>query len=91
MANGFLNELSTEDRLAVTRGLGLAYLRMNEPRKAAVMYRIAQEISPDDRTRRSLATAEGLVQAAAKNESRRPLVADALEQDRLVRPRVVTP
>jgi Tfp pilus assembly protein PilF len=88
MADQFLSDLTMEDRVTVARGLGLAYVRSADPRKAVVMYRIAQQLAPEDRARRALATAEAQMQAVVKNEGRRPLVADQLEQDRLVRPKV---
>jgi len=88
IADSFLSDLAQADRVAIARGLGTAYQRMNVLPRAAVFYQIAQRLEPADGVARSLATVKSQIQLAMWNESRRPLVTSALEQDRLVRPRI---
>jgi hypothetical protein len=87
-AESFLGGLSLGDRVAIARGFGTACQRVNDLQRAMVFYKIAQKLEPSDPIARNLRTVETQLQLAAKNESRRPLVADALEQDRLVGPRL---
>jgi len=88
IAESFLGDLAQADRVAIARGLGAAYQRLNDLSRAAVFYQIAQRLEPAEGTARSLTTVKAQIQIAAKNETRRPLVTSALEQDRWVRPRV---
>jgi tetratricopeptide (TPR) repeat protein len=88
IADSFLSDLSQADRVAIARGLGTAYQRMNVLARAAVFYQIAQRLEPADGIARSLATVKSQIQLAVWNEARRPLVTAALEQDRLVKPRI---
>jgi hypothetical protein len=50
--------------------------------------RIAHSIAPSDATQRTINTLRAQLDVAAKNEARRPMVNDGLDQDRLVRPKV---
>jgi hypothetical protein len=57
--------------------------------RAAFLYAsIAQYIAPSDAARRSVNALRTQLDNQVKNEARRPLVNDSLDQDRLVRPKV---
>ncbi len=72
----------------VVRGMAGAYERLGELQEALSFYERAQEISPDEPTRRVLAALRARIALNAKNEARRPVVTNNLEQDRLVRARL---
>ncbi len=88
MAKEFLPTLDLAERVSIARGLGDAQQRQGDARAALVYFRIAQLLAPSEATRRSITTLRAQVDADLKNESRRPLVNDSVEQDRLVRPKV---
>ena len=84
----FLGNLPDSERVELARGLAVAHQRLGNLRSALVFYQIAQAIEPVDRIQRALETVRGRVEINAKNEGRRPVVTDHLDQDRLVRARV---
>jgi tetratricopeptide (TPR) repeat protein len=87
-ADAFFNGASQNDRLSMARGLGEAQQRLGNLRAAALYFQIAQHIQPQEPVQRSLAAVLARLALDAKNEARRPVITDALEQDRLVRPKV---
>jgi tetratricopeptide (TPR) repeat protein len=89
VANGFLSGLAPAERLDVARGLGEAQQRLGNLRAAALYYQIAERIQPSQAVRTALERVKAQIEINAKNELRRPVVSENLEQDRLVRPRVV--
>ncbi len=84
----FLGNLPDAERVEFARGLAEAHQRLGNLRAALLFYQIAQAIEPVDRIQRVLETVRGRVEINAKNEGRRPVVTDHLDQDRLVRARV---
>jgi hypothetical protein len=87
-ADAFLNGASDDTRLTIARGLGEAHQRLGDWRAAASYFQIAQHIRPQDPVRRALDTVRARMEVDARNDARRPIVADHLEQDRPVRPKV---
>jgi len=88
LADGFLSNLATADRVAMARGLGEAEQRRGDGRAAALFDQIAQRMEPSAATARALETVRRRMELAAANEKRRPMVTDHLDQDRLVRARL---
>ena len=88
VANGFMGTLPDAERVTLARGLGEAEQRLGNLRVALLYFQIAQRIEPADRVQTVLDTVRRRVEASAKNEGRRPVVSDHLDQDRLVRARV---
>ena len=76
------------DAVREARGTGEAQLRLGDVRAALVYFQAAQRIEPVDRIQRELDAARAQVDAAAKNETRRPVATVNLDQDRLVHPMV---
>jgi len=87
-ADAFLNGASEGARLAVARGLGEAHQRLGNWRAAARYFQIAQHIRMQAPVGRSLDGVRARLELDAKNDARRPIVNDNLDQDRLVRPKV---
>lgn len=88
LAGTFLPTLPRAERAAVARDLGTAHQRLGNSRAALMYDQIAQHLAPSDAVRRAIATLRSQLDADAKNETRRPMVNDAVDQDRLVRPKV---
>jgi hypothetical protein len=84
MAKGFLASFETAERVAVARGLGQAHQALGDSHVALLYFQIAQYIAPSDPTRRSIAAVQTQLELEAKNELRRPVVNDGVEQQRLV-------
>jgi hypothetical protein len=84
----FLPTLDNAERASLARGLGDAQQRLGDLRAALLYQRIAHSIAPSDATQRTINTLRAQLDVAAKNEARRPMVNDGLDQDRLVRPKV---
>ena len=80
--------LAQLSRWMEARGLGEAHQRLGNWRAAALYFQIAQHIRPQDLVRRSLDGVRARIEIEAKNDARRPIVSDNLDQDRLVRPKV---
>ncbi len=74
--------------IEVAKGMAGAYQRTGDLEGAAQMYQRVIDVEPDDAARRALAALKARLELDRKNQSRRPVVSDNLEQDRLVRPRV---
>jgi hypothetical protein len=87
-ARSFLPNLDRAERTSIALGLADAHQRLGDPRAAFLYANIAQFIAPSDATRRSVNTLRALLDAEAKNDARRPMVNDGVNQDRLVRPKV---
>jgi tetratricopeptide (TPR) repeat protein len=87
-ADAFMSGASDDTRLTLARGLGEAHQRRGDFRSAALYFQIAQHIRPQDQVRRSLGTIRARMEIDARNDARRPIVSDNLDQDRLVRPKV---
>ncbi len=88
VAEGFLGNLPDAQRAVLARGLAEAQQRLGNLRAALVYDQVAQSIEPVERVQRMLETVRGRVEINAKNEGRRPVVSDHLDQDRLVKARV---
>ena len=91
IAESFLSGMDKANRVMLARGLGEAEQRLGDLRAASLYYQIAQKIEPADSVGRSLNAVRVQLALNAKNEARRPIVTDALEQDHLVRPKVSAP
>ncbi len=90
IAAQFASNLPLDQRVSIARQLGGAYQRTGDL-KTAVMYdRVAQHLQPADASRRAIESLRAQIDLDAKNSARRPMVANQLEQDRLVHPRVVS-
>jgi tetratricopeptide (TPR) repeat protein len=83
------SELPRAERVAMMRGLGEVEQRLGDLRAALMFYQAAQRIEPADGIQRALDALRAQVEAAQKNQARRPVVSTNLEQDRLVHPMVV--
>ena len=90
-ASGFLGTLPDAERVVLARALADVEARLGDARLALLYYQVAQAIEPEARAGRTLVALRARVEGAEKNEGRRPLVSDHLDQDRLVRPRVTVP
>ena len=88
VADGFLSNMSTADRVAIARGLGDISQRENNFRAATLFYQIAERIEPSAAPTRALGAVRRRIEIQAANEKRRPIVTDHLDQDHLVRTRI---
>jgi hypothetical protein len=88
VAKSFLPNLDRAERTSIALGLADAQQRLGDPRAAFLYANIAQFIAPSDAARRSVDALRAQLDADARNEARRPLINDGVEQDRLVRPKV---
>lgn len=92
--SGFLRNtvLSAAERALVARGLGEAYLRLNEPERAVYYYRLslALDKSPGQNAaiKPNLEAAGRTLSLKRANDQRRPMVTRNLEQPFIVRPRL---
>ncbi len=89
IADQFATNLPLADRVAMARGLGDAQQRLGDSRAALFAYQIAERLQPTDRIRRAIDTIRAQREIDTKNEARRPVVTDNLDQDRLVHAKVV--
>lgn len=87
-AQGFMNGEPAADRAAAAFELGAAEERLGDLRAAMSLYEASEKIVSKDATRRALAAVRRKIELNEKNEARRPVVTDNLEQDRLVKARV---
>lgn len=93
MVSSFLQNtpFSQADRAFVGRGLGEAYMRLNEPEKSVYYYRLALELDASHAQRAAiepnLQAMRQALELRRANEERRPVVSRNLEQPHLVRPR----
>jgi hypothetical protein len=87
-AKGFLPALETAQRASLARDLSEAERQLGDLRGALFYAQIAQFIAPSDAGRRSVTALRSQLDINARNEARRPVVTDELDQDRLVRPKV---
>jgi cellulose synthase operon protein C len=85
--DAFLSDAPHADQVAVARGLGQAEQRLGNLHAALLYNQIAQRIEPDAATGRALEAVRARMETETKNEARRPVVSNHLDQDRLVRPR----
>jgi hypothetical protein len=88
VAKSFLLTLDAAERVTIARGLADAEQRIGDLRAAFLYASIAQYIAPSDAALRSINALRTQLANQVKNEARRPLVSDSLDQDRLVRPKV---
>jgi cellulose synthase operon protein C len=88
VARSFLPAFDGAERASIARGMAEAHQRLGDPRSALLYGNIAQFIAPSDAARRSVTTLRAQLDADAKNEGRRPMINDGVDQDRLVRPKV---
>ncbi len=85
--DAFLSDAAHADQVAVARGLGLAEQRVGNLHAALLYDQIAQRIEPDAATGRALEAVRVRIQVETKNEARRPVFSNHLDQDRLVHAR----
>ncbi len=88
VAKSFLPTLETAERVSIARGLADAEQRLGDLHAAFLYANIVRFIAPTDAARRSIDTLRTQLANEVKNEARRPLVNDGVDQDRLVRPKV---
>lgn len=88
VAKSFLPTIGNAERASIARGLSDAEQRAGDLHAAFFYASIAQFIVPSDAARRSVDALRAQLANDAKNEARRPLVNDGVDQDRLVRPKV---
>jgi hypothetical protein len=88
VARSFLPGFDRAERTSIARGMADAQQRLGDPRAAFLYANIAQFIAPSDASLRSVKTLRAQLDAEAKNEARRPMINDGVDQDRLVRPKV---
>lgn len=91
VAKGFLPSLDSAERASLASGLADSEQRLGELRAALFYEQIAHFIAPSDATRRSVNQLRDQLGLDRKNDARRPMVNDSLDQDRLVRPKVGAP
>jgi len=87
VGDSFLPSLDRAERASIARDLGGAQQRLGDPRAALLYFRIAQHLAPSDASRRAVAALRAQVELDARNETRRPVIGDEIDQDRLVRPK----
>jgi tetratricopeptide (TPR) repeat protein len=88
VADQFASNLAPADRVAVALALGSAHQRMGDLRAALRSFQIAQQLQPAAATLRSIGTLRAQMEIEAKNNARRPVVTNNLDQDRLVHPMI---
>ena len=88
VARSFLPAFDSAERSSIARGMADAEQRLGDPHAAFLYASIAQFIAPSDAARRTVNLLRAQLEAEAKNETRRPMVNDGVDQDRLVRPKV---
>jgi hypothetical protein len=88
VADQFASNLAPADRVAVALALGSAHQRTGDLRAALRSFEIAQQLQPAATTLRAIETIRAQVELDAKNNARRPVVTNNLDQDRLVHPMV---
>jgi tetratricopeptide (TPR) repeat protein len=86
VADQFASNLAPADRVAVALALGSAHQRTGDLRAALRSFQIAQHLKPAAATLRSIETIRAQMELDAKNNARRPVVTNNLDQDRLVHP-----
>jgi cellulose synthase operon protein C len=87
-ADGFLPNLDRAERASIARGMADAQHRLGDLRAAFLYASIAEYIAPSAAASRNVNTLRTQLDNEAKNDARRPLVNDGLDQDRLIRPKV---
>jgi hypothetical protein len=87
IARSFLPNLDRAERTSIALGLADAQQRLGDPRAAFLYANIAQFITPSDTARRRVDALRAQLDADSKNEARRPMINDGVDQDRLVRPK----
>jgi hypothetical protein len=90
IAEQFATSFSITDRVEIALFLGGAQQRMGGTRAALMSFQIANHLTATPAGTRAIATLRQQKEAEAKNNARRPMVTDNLDQDRLVHPKVVT-
>jgi hypothetical protein len=88
VARSFLPAFDSAERASIARGMADAEQRLGDPHAAFLYANIAQFIAPSDAGRRTVNVLRAQLDAEAKNETRRPMINDGVDQDRLVRPKV---
>jgi hypothetical protein len=88
VAKSFLPNLDIAERASLARDLTDAQQRLGDLRAAFLYEQIAQFIAPSDAARRNVNALRSRINVEMQNDGRRPMINDALDQDRLVRPKV---
>ncbi len=87
MAKSFMPNLDIRERASLARDLAAAEQHLGDLRAAIYFQSIAQYVAPSDAARRAVDALRVQLENQAKNDARRPLVNESVEQDRLVRPK----
>jgi cellulose synthase operon protein C len=90
LASEFLVDggLAERERAEIARGLGQAFVKLDQPGAARTLYRIALKLAPVAEVRAELDGIRVAEERRAQNALRRPMIKDGVEQDHLVRPRI---
>jgi hypothetical protein len=86
-SDAFLNGAAHADQVEMARGLGQAEQRLGNLHAAWLYDQIAQRMEPDAATGRALDAVRARIETEKTNQARRPVVSDALDQDRMVHPK----
>ena len=87
-AKSFLPTLDKAERASLARGLADAQQRLGDLRAAFLYAYIAHYIAPSDTSLRIMNSLRAQLDNEVKNNARRPVVNDGVDQDLLVRPKV---
>jgi hypothetical protein len=90
VADSFVPQLALAERISLARGLGAANRGMDRLRAAVLYLQIAQKLAPAQiAITTDLNAVRRQIELQTINNARRPLIGRALDQDRLVRPRIL--
>jgi hypothetical protein len=85
--------LSRLQQIEVAQTLGEIMLRLKRPNEALPYFQTARRLETAPANRRVLdkkiADLKGLIRIQQQNAARQPVLHDALDQDRIVRPRLI--
>jgi hypothetical protein len=86
-------KLTDQQQVEVSQALGEVMLRLKRPSEALPYFQTARRLETGQANRRILnkkiANLKALQQIQRQNEGREPVLHDALEQDRIVRPKLL--
>jgi hypothetical protein len=89
IADQFISNLPLPDRVAIARRLSETHQRNGDLRSALLYDQIAQHLGPADGQLPLFPTIRTQLDLFIRNNARRPIVTDNLDQDRLVHPKVI--
>ncbi len=89
------SSLGRTQQAEISRMIGDTLMRLDRPAEAIAYYETARQAETSPTTRKNLshkiAEINALLRAEQRNATRRPILHEALEQDRVVRPRILAP